>query len=59
MAAKQLANPKEHGLRPSDFTKHRKLTFPIPNFNFGYDNWSLKPPFSSRDLSGDLLIPEN
>ena len=46
---------KEHVLRPSDFSKHWKLTFRLPNFNFGYDNWSSKPPFASRSPSGDLL----
>ena len=48
MAAKHVANPWEHVLRPSDFSKHRKLTFRPPNFNSRYDNWSSKPPFASR-----------
>ena len=39
---------------PSDFTKHWKLHFRPPNFNSGYENWSSKPFFSSRSLSGDL-----
>ena len=55
MAAKHHTNPWEHVLVPSDFTKHWKLTFATPNFNSGYDNWSSKPPFAPRSLSGDLL----
>ena len=58
MAAKHVADQWEHVLRPSDFSKHWKLTFRPPNFNFGYDNLSSKPPFLSRSLSGDLLILE-
>ena len=47
---------KEHVLRPSDFSKHRKLTFSTPNFNSEYDNWSSKPTFAPRSPSGHLWI---
>ena len=45
MDAKYHKNSMWRSLGTSDFTKHWELEFRPPNFNSGYENWSLNPSF--------------